>query len=38
MYAVKEKLTEHDQRFDVLSEQIERHDIKIQVIEGGKRA
>lgn len=33
-----EKLTSIDQKIDNLSDKVDRHDIKIQVIEGGKRA
>jgi predicted RNase H-like nuclease (RuvC/YqgF family) len=38
LVSVKEKLFEHDQRFDILEAKVDSHDIKIQVIEGGKRA
>ena len=33
---VYEKLQEHDKRFDSIDEKLEKHDVKIQVIQGGK--
>jgi tetrahydromethanopterin S-methyltransferase subunit G len=33
-----EKLTTIDEKIDNLADKVDRHDIKIQVIEGGKRA
>lgn len=33
-----EKLTTIEGKLDTLSDKVDRHDIKIQVIEGGKRA
>jgi predicted RNase H-like nuclease (RuvC/YqgF family) len=33
-----EKLTSIEEKLDNLSDKVDRHDIKIQVIEGGKRA
>jgi archaellum component FlaC len=33
-----EKLTSIEEKLDSLSNKVDRHDIKIQVIEGGKRA
>jgi len=33
-----EKLTSLEEKIDTLSDKVDHHDIKIQVIEGGKRA
>ncbi len=35
---INEKLTTIEEKITILSDKVDRHDIKIQVIEGGKRA